>query len=180
MIATSSHLPDPAMTPVRRLRARCAGQPMVVEGVAVDLVHDLRDLILARASTMPSYPSNNRGGWRSDDKLLSWDVPCMHALREALCGQVGSGEPIGWAIVNRRGSRHLRHRHASIVSGVLYIDPGDDTAACPTIFELVDGTQVAVAAVSGRLVMFPGDMKHWVAPYWGERPRITVAFDLRQ
>lgn len=180
MISTRSHLPDQGMSPALHLRARCAGRPMIVEGVAVDLVDDLRELILSRARTTPSYPSNNRGGWRSEDKLLSWDVPCVRALREALRGQVGGGEPIGWAIVNRRGSRHLKHRHGSIVSGVLYIDAGDDAAASPTIFELADGRQVAVEAILGRLVMFPGDMKHWVAEYQGERPRITVAFDLRQ
>jgi hypothetical protein len=153
---------------------------MVVEGVAVDLLDDLRDIILSRASATPSQPSLNRGGWKSDDKLLSWNIPCARALREALRGRVGGGEPIGWAIVNRRGSRHLRHRHGSIVSGVLYVDSGDDAVASPTIFEIADGRQVAVEALSGRLVMFPGDMEHWVAEYQGERPRITVAFDLRR
>jgi hypothetical protein len=169
------------MTPALRLRVRCAGRPLWIDGVATGLLTELRDAILSRATGTSSSPSLNEGGWKSDDKLLSWELPCARRLREALLAHTGGGDPVGWAMVNRRGSRHRRHRHdGSVVSGVYYVDAGDDAASCPTVFELADGRQIAVEPDPGRLVLFPGDMEHWVPEYRGDRPRVTVAFDLRR
>lgn len=172
------------------VRAACRAQPIVVDGFRLDLVDGLRGATLARHATRRSTPTLNVGGWRSDD-LASWGEPCAAELVEAIYGRVAFGEIVTWAMVNRLGSHHPRHRHdGAVVSGIYYLDPGEDPSS-PTVFELgARGRagikpkrgmpEVAVDAVAGRLVLFPGDMWHGTRPYAGDRPRVTVTFDVRR
>ncbi len=174
------------------VRAACRACPIVVDEFHSDLVEPLLAEVVARATAYRSAPTLNVGGWRSDDLAL-WGDRVADDFREALRERVEWGELTTWAMVNRAGSHHPRHRHdGGVVSGIYYLDPGDEPSA-PTVFELgprgrlglkqVRGTrnpEVEVAAAAARLVLFPGDMWHRVPPYVGERPRVTVAFDVRR
>ena len=172
------------------VRLTCRARPVVIDHFRVDLLDPLREAAIARYKTRRSTPTLNVGGWRSDD-LAFWGEACATALIEAIYSRVAFGEIVTWAMVNRLGSHHPRHRHdGAIVSGIYYLDPGEDPSS-PTVFELGargrDGAkpkrgapEMAVDATAGRLVLFPGDMWHGTRPYAGDRPRITVTFDVRR
>ena len=119
----------------------------------------------------------------------------------------GTGDPryrAGWSIrawanVNEKGNFNRTHDHlgrTSFFSGVYYVDVGDvDASGSPesghTIFE--DWTYVPVNTLddpnayrrdfrmvpqNGRMVLFPAGLMHSVEKYIGNRPRITIAFNL--
>jgi hypothetical protein len=179
-----------------QIRTRCSGAPIVYDGVRPELCPALRDAILDRAglgtqtrepemparerSRSETFPTLNIGGWKSTDDLLTWPVHAIRELRNVLCREyLGGAQPIGWAMVNRLGSHHPWHHHGgSVVSGIYYVDPGDESSAATT-FEVADG-EIEVEPGSGRLVLFPGDLWHRVGAYAGQKPRITIAFDVRR
>jgi len=103
-----------------------------------------------------------------------------------------------WANVNEKGHFNRTHDHLgphSFFAGFYCVDNGDigDDPTCKgqTIFE--DWTHVAVHTAHnpdlkqrdihmppacGRMILFPGSQMHSVAAYQGNRPRITIAFNL--
>ena len=102
-----------------------------------------------------------------------------------------------WAMVMRQGDHALVHDHVeSHFSVAYYPDPGDaDPAAHPDSGKLtfVDprrgGTvipgvelfpsQFAVTPQPGLLVVFPGWLQHFVQPYRGGRPRVSISCNVR-
>lgn len=175
----------------RGLLTKLGNAPLVVDGVRLDLVPRLAIDVLARVrASTESVASLNVGGWKSTQDLQAWPDESTRALVSTIRGlHLGGCRMIAWAMVNRSGSYHARHNHANaIVSGVYYVDAGDDANAAPTIFELgasfeLDNKQpcvstVEVAPVPGRLALFPGRMWHFVPPYLGDAPRVTIAFDV--
>lgn len=154
---------------------------VVVDDFHPDLARALRAEILSRASRAAgSAPSLNIGGWKSGEGFFGWAHPAVEALHAALRDAFGAKPIVGWAMVNRSGSHHPRHRHdGSLVSGVYYVDPGEDPPAS-TIFEIPGRGDVAVVPDVGRLVLFPGSIWHRVPTCDGDAPRVTVAFDVRR
>ena len=165
------------------------------DDVHPEICEPLRELALDRAARFPSGGSNNIGGWKSDEGFLDLPVQCVRVLLVHLMTRLGH-RPLGWAMVNRNGSVHKRHRHGlQYQCGVYYVTPGDP--AMPTIFEtathvmaasaVLSPTQrrpitilpVEVVPVPGRLVLFPGSMWHSVPRYDGTAPRISIAFEVR-
>lgn len=164
---------DLPLTPgdVRRL-----GRPIVVDEAHARSTSELRDLILSTMTSRPSAPTLNRGGWRSGD-LLRWSDEAVRSVRDSILGCVRvdyPGRVSSWAMVNRDGDYHPRHVHqGAVASAVYYVDPG--TGDTPTLFE-VDGVEVPIYPVAGRLVLFSADMWHRVPPVVGG-PRVTIAVD---
>ena len=165
-----------------RLRAACNGRPHTRDGFRLDLVDALNALVLGLARKTPSAPSLNVGGWRSSDGFLDRTdavvADLANEIRSIVSAQGrGTLRTYGWAIVNRRGSRHRRHHHSGgILSGIYVVTPGDPIT--PTVF-FVGNDQVSVETVAGRLILFPSDLEHEVPVYAGDTPRITIAFDVR-
>ena len=62
--------------------------------------------------------------------------------------------------------------------GVYYVDPGEDLSP-PTVCETAGG-EIAVEPHPGRLMLFHGTTWHRVERYDGDKPRITIAFDVRR
>jgi hypothetical protein len=178
------------MTTAAEMRASLRGDPVVVDQFWIDDGLALRDAILAQEG-QPSAPTLNRGGWRSSELATQRD-PAIAALIEAIRERVGA-DVSAWAMINRGGSSHPRHWHdGSVLSGVYYVDPGEEPSP-PTIFELgvrgrrgtrlPRGARISereITPTPGRLVLFPGDLWHRVPSYLGSAPRITVAFDVRR
>jgi uncharacterized protein (TIGR02466 family) len=103
-----------------------------------------------------------------------------------------------WANVNQKGHFNRTHDHLgshSFFSGVYYVDVGDideqGNGNGRTVFE--DWTYVATDILdnpdphqrdfkmvpkSGRMLLFPASLMHSVETYTGDRPRITIAFNL--
>ncbi len=101
-----------------------------------------------------------------------------------------------WANVARSGSYAKPHVHPnSNLSGVYYVDAGDtvpghphsgviefmDPRNRPGMFE-TEGTlpfdAYRVTPKSGMLLVFPAWLFHHVNPYFGQRPRLCVAFNV--
>ena len=100
-----------------------------------------------------------------------------------------------WANVNRRGDFNRTHTHpGSTWSGTYYVDTGVDGEATAAALQLVDPCQgrantflAGIPAVSftvkpepGLMVLFPSYIPHTVYPHAGDRPRVSIAFNLRR
>jgi uncharacterized protein (TIGR02466 family) len=103
----------------------------------------------------------------------------------------------GWANVCRSGHYHKPHSHATYHwSGVYYVDTGTVSNEHPQsgTLEFQDprgavemagmpgnpfGRSIAVRPQSGMIVIFPSWLLHWVNPYQGDEPRISIAFNSR-
>lgn len=100
-----------------------------------------------------------------------------------------------WANVARTGNYAKPHVHPnSNVSGVYYVDAGDspteqshsgvlelmDPRQRPGMFE-TEGTVpfdgYRIVPKTGTLLLFPAWLYHYVHPYQGTRPRVSVAFN---
>lgn len=161
-------------------RRQATATLQIFDHVRMDLIPLLCETLLEPAlAKTASYPSLNRGGWKSGEGILDY-APSTRSLRDTLEREYLHGKrPIGWAMVNRGGSSHPRHQHqGAIRTGVYYIAAGDP--AVPTIFEMPDGEVVTVDPIPGRLAIFPGNLWHSVPKYDGTLPRITLAFDVRR
>jgi hypothetical protein len=158
------------------------------DAIGPELVAGLERAVLTRAEPGRPYPGGaNRGGWKSGVDLFSWPDPSVGLLRSIVAAHLAlfGGFAIGnaWAVVNRNGSWHGRHRHGVPIMGILFVASGDPSV--PTVFET--GPSVATHAVlvaervevmpePGRLVLC-GDLYHYVPVYRGVSPRIAIAFD---
>lgn len=179
-----------AQNPLMQLVAQCREQPIAFDGVRPDLCAPLEQIILARMQNDHGRRAGslNVGGWKSAEDFFSWPDAAVQQLRQAVVEITGAGarSPVGWAMVNRAGSHHPRHQHRiASLSGVYYVNAGSPNAITPTVFECpCDGRdkqyELEVDPHPGRLVVCRGETWHWVRPYPGDQPRITIAFDVRR
>lgn len=171
-----------------QLVAQCREQPIAFDGVRPDLSAPLEQIILARmqGDRGRRTGSLNVGGWKSAEDFFAWTDVAVQELRQSIVEITGARAPVAWAMVNRAGSHHPRHQHRiATLSGVYYVTAGSPDAITPTVFECPcdgrgDPYELEVDPHPGRLVVCRGEMWHWVRPYPGELPRITVAFDVRR
>ena len=102
-----------------------------------------------------------------------------------------------WGMVMHDGHYTILHNHAQAHwSVVYYVDAGDvDTVRFPesgclsfvdpriagTAIPGIDlmSSQCSVTPATGMLVVFPGWLQHYVHPYRGQRPRISISCNLR-
>lgn len=162
------------------IAARCRIDPVVIDGVRPDLCPALAEVILRRMQTDKRRTASlNVGGWKSAEDFFSWPDASVQELRGLIAAEVGPW-PIAWAMVNRAGSHHPRHQHrAAILTGVYYVTVGSEDAITPTIFECAGG-DLEVEPHPGRVVICRGETWHRVPIYPGDKPRITIAFDVRR
>lgn len=102
-----------------------------------------------------------------------------------------------WANVSRAGDFNKTHTHPGATwSGTYYVDPGHapGNADNSTPLQLIDPylardatffpglirTSVFVHPVPGMMILFPSFVPHMVYAHRGERPRISIAFNLRK
>jgi uncharacterized protein (TIGR02466 family) len=101
-----------------------------------------------------------------------------------------------WANINRRGQANHVHTHPGATwSGVYYVDggealPGDQGAAIhltdpsPTrtniFFPDLLTAAVRFRPEPGLMILFPSYVPHAVPPHEGDRPRISIAFNVRK
>ncbi len=102
-----------------------------------------------------------------------------------------------WAMVMRHGDHVLVHDHPEAhFSAAYYPDAGDadvdmfpdsgkltfvDPRRGATVIPGIElfPSQFAVAPRSGLLVVFPGWLQHFVQPYRGGRPRVSISCNVR-
>jgi uncharacterized protein (TIGR02466 family) len=101
-----------------------------------------------------------------------------------------------WANVNHRGDSNNLHTHPGATwSGVYYVDQGESSPdAAGTALHLFDpnparaniffpelsNTDVLFKPEPGLMILFPSYIPHAVPPHRGDRPRISVAFNVRR
>jgi len=101
-----------------------------------------------------------------------------------------------WANVNRARQFNQMHFHpGSTWSGTYYVDSGDapppgntsagcisfmnpNLAASMSFFTSILPQTLVVPPEAGLMILFPSYLPHTVYPYEGERPRISVAFNV--
>jgi hypothetical protein len=172
----------------QQLVTECRDQPVIFDDVRPELCAALAQIILYRMQNDRGRRTGslNVGGWKSGEDFFSWSDQPVQELRATIAELTGARSPIAWAMVNRAGSHHPRHQHrVASLSGVYYVDAGNGDPLTPTVFECpCDGrptrTKMEVEPHPGRLVVCRGTTWHYVPPYTGDLPRITVAFDVRR
>ena len=102
-----------------------------------------------------------------------------------------------WAMVMRHADHTIVHDHSeSHFSVVYYTDAGDadlerhpdsgklcfvDPRRGGTVISGIDlfPSQFAITPQAGQLVVFPGWLQHYVQPYRGVRPRVSISCNVR-
>jgi hypothetical protein len=94
-----------------------------------------------------------------------------------------------WTHVTRTQGWHSPHTHpGSTWSGIFYVDAGDENCGGTTCFlspanlERKQGldflqNECRITPNPGMLIVFPSEIMHYVQPYIGITPRITIAFN---
>jgi hypothetical protein len=165
---------------------------LVAESCSVPSVHH---------SNVGSWHSKNLAG-RPEPcfrNLLQCIVERVRETVQSLAQEKGQTLPpmrVGvhaWAMVMRNGDYTMPHDHSEVHwATVYYPDAGDaDEEADPAsgLLALVDprhggrpmpgldfvGTTFTVLPRTGRLVVFPGWLLHYVHAYRGQRPRVSIS-----
>jgi uncharacterized protein (TIGR02466 family) len=101
---------------------------------------------------------------------------------------------IAWAMVMQQGGYSRPHHHGEAHwAGVYYVDAGEDLEppdGCLSFLDPRGGLNAPdplglfhskhdLKPVDGLLVFFPGWLGHYVHPYTGSRPRVSVACNLQ-
>ena len=159
--------------------------------------------VLEREARLPTVARGERTSWQSANDFLDWSPACREvggAIVEAILAIGRAHEGIyltAWANVLRSGDYFTPHTHPDATwSGVLYVDAGDSGEPAGGFLSFRDPRGGAGMNTSlldprdaagtihhyphtGELLVFPSWLIHWVAPYTGKRPRISVAFNAR-
>jgi uncharacterized protein (TIGR02466 family) len=162
-----------------------------------------------RRSDPPVAQRSNLGGWHSADDLFDRAEPpcrelCGQLLRATahatlqmaptfdVAGHAMQAE--GWFNMLDPGGVNAPHDHPGWVwSGVYYVhvpEGGGDGAIefldSRTNLRVMglpgatfDAPKYAVAPQTGRLLLFPSFLRHWVRPWAGSGCRVAVAFNVR-
>lgn len=101
-----------------------------------------------------------------------------------------------WANINRRGDFNQVHTHPGATwSGVYYVDHGEaegvsaatsiqlfdpDAARTNLFFPELQASSIAFKPEPGLMILFPSYVPHAVPPHGSDRPRISVAFNVRR
>ena len=133
----------------------------------------------------------------------SWTEPAGRFLdQRALAfyrrasGREGGRIVRGWANVYTAGDYIVPHSHTEADMSVVYmLDPGEEDAAEPTSgrFCFADprwalccqvepgrlSNTIAPPMQAGAMLIFPAEAVHFVHPYLGRRPRLTLSWNIR-
>ena len=100
-----------------------------------------------------------------------------------------------WASITRKYEYLTIHGHYNCLGAVVYmLTPGDPdennpnsgqfaivdprVPACCPVQEGCATTEIAPNMIEGAMIQFPVDIMHFVHPYTGDAPRITIAWNL--
>jgi hypothetical protein len=139
------------------------------------------------------------GGMKIYD-IDKWGCPAATLVHRRACElfRLATRRPevavdLCWATLYRTGDYFMPHSHPRTLASVLYaVDLGDSPdprhgqfcfadprmKACCRVQDGYMSTPCAPALEPGTMIMFPGQTVHFVTLYRGERPRITLSWDL--
>ncbi len=103
----------------------------------------------------------------------------LHRLTPAIVGILGHdqwGYTGLWSTRLPKDGWHVKHTHPEgWMSGICYIDVPNNVSG---ILEFEDKSLPPIPPCTGNVIVFPSDTVHGVSRYDGDKPRLTVAFDL--
>ncbi len=101
-----------------------------------------------------------------------------------------------WANVNNNGDFNNSHTHPGATwSGVYYVDSGESDAGAKgtalhiadplpsrssSFFPTLSNSTLLIRPELGLMLLFPSYVPHAVPPHRGDRPRISIAFNVRK
>lgn len=163
----------------------------------------LTDEILRRtadAANAQHYPSSLGIGSTKIYDIQKWGFDAADLVDErarALFGTIVQSRVVTtdlcWASVYKAGDWVAPHSHPHTLASVLYfLDLGDDDDPLNGRFSFADprlnvccqkeaGYMTHMSApdlTPGTMICFPGKAVHFVSPYHGARPRITISWNL--
>lgn len=155
--------------------------------------HSRDDLLSWKSQAIVTF---NRWIMESVDHMISSTLEMMKAAGMPTKVARGRLRPIAWANVSRYGHYHRSHNHPSSAwSGVYYVDQGTAAPNHPFsgMLELPDprpyanmvpspgepfAQKILIKPQAGVMVLFPSWCQHSVHPYFGDEPRISIAFNV--
>lgn len=168
-----------------------------------DYHNELRDAVLANAENpkfAKTYDASSGIGTVKVFDLANWGsvaATLIHERALTLFRRTMSTEEaypdLTWASIYQHGTFCLPHSHPRTYAGVLYmLDQGDSGDAASGRFCFADprmkmccreqpgymSTPCAPDLAPGTMMIFPGQIVHFVSPYDGTRPRITLTWNL--
>jgi hypothetical protein len=159
-------------------------------------------LELARQPPHREHYGRHLGGTKLYDPG-SWAEPAgafldarALAFYRRATGREGGRIAQGWANVYSAGDYIVPHSHTEADFSLVYVlDAGDEDAAEPTSgrFCFADprwalccqvepgrlSNTIAPPMHAGSMILFPAEAVHFVHPYLGQRPRLTLSWNLR-
>ncbi len=197
--SVASHLPVFA-TPLSMYES--ADMDEVNCDVTARLVAESVSVLSISHSNVGGWHSQSDLALRADASfraLIQYIVARVRETVDALASESGLGMPAmrmgaqAWAMVMRNGDYTIPHDHADAHwSTVYYADAGDaDEAVHPDsgLLALIDprhggrpmpgldllGNTFTARPRTGRLLVFPGWLYHYVHTYRGQRPRVAIS-----
>lgn len=171
-----------------------------------ELNRQLTEALLGEERAGASVSRSNVGGWHSAPDLAQRPGGCFQAITDQVAEHVLdfsrqlAGQPLdgyrldvqGWAMIMRAGDYTVLHDHGDAHwSAVYWVDAGDPAPAPSGRLVLVDprrggrpipGVDIPANTVieprTASLVVFPGWLQHYVHVYRGDRPRISLSWNL--
>lgn len=129
---------------------------------------------------------SNVGGWHSP--IITGYVPELNELFYAilkklkvLYKEVGVHESLepqigqAWANINKRGDYNQEHFHDGwFFSAVYYVEAPED---CGDFVAKYDSEEIRIKPETGKLLIFPSFVLHYVEPSNSDQDRISIALD---
>lgn len=143
--------------------------------------HQLRDWIRQLQAANPGAQLAVGGSWSSPKLEIPSDGP-LTILHDMIAGELRrlhgavAFDLCYWANMLRFGDKLVSHDHrlshlggANHYAAIYYVTDG-----------LIQfGHHEPIRAKQGRMLLFPADLQHSVPPYFGDTPRLTLAFNVR-
>lgn len=178
------------------------------QGIAVAQFPDIERFhpaLIARVLELESdtnlaYDFAGRVGGSKIFNLEQWDCPeadLIHFRALSMFCRITSSQTAvadsNWATTYRRGQYCMPHSHRRAVVSMVYLlsvgqcgkdTGGDFRIADPRIDMCCRETRGCVTSpwtpgsVDGTMILFPARTVHFVEPYWGDEPRISLAWNV--
>ncbi len=186
-----------------QLEIQTVADPRVV-GVVFPDAHAIHPDFIARLHAQAAaMPTNARGvGGKKVRDAVTWGMPAAQLLTQralllfCYSRKVASAHVLDrWANVMYYNDYSTPHCHFDAEGAVVYaVDPGEQIPQQPLdgSFELIDPRIPACCPslperpqrglsptfIPGMMLLFPAEFIHHVRPYSGQRPRITLAWNI--
>ena len=157
-----------------------------IEGTPQQLVDELYQAAYRYKENCASKPRSSEGGYQTP--ILSWDI--FHPQGKELINEI-VGKAIQrkfkiiewWYNINGKDHWNMPHTHPRVdLAIVLYLTETDDLLHFinPFSYRKIDNTSISSPKTKkGDILIFPGDLLHFVKPNKKDTDRISISMNLQ-